>query len=219
MLYQHRGDYDRVIECCETILKHVEQCEPVTFIDTLILLGDTWRMRGDYTAALGHFAKAETSLRTFLKSNCELYEARIALGRGFIYSHIDNDDAEDELDKSFHRFDRRGDMEGRAAAQVYLGIHKLGKKEFAVAEEMFEQALSVSLMTLSSIIRSSAKEVATPELPGCLACVSIVCSGLLIQSQQRYIQKMNRHESAVDLPMFLCKWRHFGGIRRQSSAP
>lgn len=143
-LYQHRGDYDKVIECCNAVLKYKDQCKPETLIDTLILFGDTFRMQGEYKEALSHFAYADTFLKRFPQDSYNLFEARITLSRGFIFDNTGNDDVEKELAKSFEHFEKICDVEGKAAAYVYLGIHKLGKKDFAAAEEMFQQALSIS---------------------------------------------------------------------------
>lgn len=144
MVYQYKSDFVREIEYCNKVLKHIDASEPEILIETIILLGDCCRMKGEYANALEQFRRAEELYIHYPNKKFLLQQARISLSKGFIFNHMENDKAEEELTRSYGLFGEVDDKQGQGAALIYWGLHRLKKRDLNLAKENFDEALIIS---------------------------------------------------------------------------
>ncbi|MFC2110867.1 hypothetical protein ACFLQ5_00290 [Bacteroidota bacterium] len=143
-VYQFKSDFTKEIEYCLKIIEYKNECEPEILIDTFILLGDNYRLRGEFASALERFSQAEDIFNLYPEERFLLQKARISLSKGFILIMKGDNIGADFLMRSLDLFRKINDIQGQGAVFVYQGIYELENNNLDSAERLLNEALNIS---------------------------------------------------------------------------
>ena len=144
LVYQYKSDFIKEVECCQKILEYKNDCIPETIVDTFILLGDSYRIRGEFELSLESFRQAEDIFILFPEDRFTLQKARISLSKGFIFNITSNIQEPNFLEISLDLYRKVDDSLGQGTVYIYQGIYELEHNNFDTADELLNKALNIS---------------------------------------------------------------------------